>query len=117
MRNKINALPITLDRKATFYDGVGDGDITIFHNFDSDDNVILCSDGTNVEYLLSFIFDERRLPFSNLQIELNLTVAEFMEWTQGEDTYVDLILISPNTVGVFITTQHDVIYDEVHTIR
>lgn len=117
MHNKINALPITLDRKATIYEGVGDGDITTFHNFDSDDNVILCSDGTNVEYWLSFIFDDRRHPFSNLQIELNLTVAEFMEWTQGEDTYVDLVLISPNKVGVFITTQHDVIYDEEHDIR
>lgn len=116
MHNKINALPITLDRKATIYEGV-DGDSAIFHNFDSDDNVILCSDGTNVEYLLTFIFDDRRHPFSNLQIELNLTAAEFMEWTQGEDTYVDLVLISPNKVGVFITTQHDVIYDEVHTIR
>ena len=117
MRNKINALPITLDRKATIYTG-GDGDpLDYFYDCDSDENVILCSDGTNVEYWLSFIFDDRRHPFSNLQIELNLTVAEFMEWTQGEDTYVDLVLISPNKVGVFITTQHDVIYDEVHTIR
>lgn len=117
MCNKINALPITLDRKATIYEGVGDGDNDNFYNFDSDGNVILCSDGTNVEYWLSFFYDSRRRPFSNLQIELNLTVAEFMEWTQGEDTYVDLVLISPNKVGVFITTQHDVIYDEVHTIR
>ena len=116
MHNKINALPITLDRKATIYEGVGDRDNDTFHIFDSDDNVTLCSDGTIVEYWLSFIFDERRPPLSNLQIELNLTVAEFMEWTQGEDTYVDLVLISPNKVGVFITTLHDVIYDEVHTI-
>lgn len=114
MCNKINALPITLDRKATIYTGADDD---LNHFYDSDDNVILCSDGTNVEYWLSFIFDDRRHPFSNLQIELNLTVAEFMEWTQGEDTYVDLVLIAPNKVGVFITTQHDTIYDEVHTIR
>lgn len=117
MYNKIDALPITLDRKATIYTGADDSLLNYFYDYDSDDNVILCSDGTNVEYCLSFIFDDRRLPFSNLQIELNLTVAEFMEWTQGEDTYVDLVLIAPNKVGVFITTQHDAIYDEVHTIR
>ena len=117
MHNKINALPITLDRKATIYEGVGDGDIDIFHDFDSDDNIILCSDGTNVEYWLTFFVDDRRRPFSNLQIELNLSAAEFMEWTQGEDTYVDLVLIAPNKVGVFITTQHVVVYNEEHTIR
>lgn len=117
MHTKIDALPITLDRKATIYTGVGDDPHNHFYDCDSVDNVILCSDGTNVEYWLSFIFDDRRLPFSNLQIELSLTVAEFMELTRGEDTYVDLVLISPNKVGVFITTQHDIIYDEVHTIR
>lgn len=116
MHNKINALPITLDRKATIYTGAAADPLNYFYDCDSDDNVILCSDGTNVEYWLSFIFDDRRHPFSNLQIELNLTVSEFMEKTLGEDTYVDLVLISPNKVGVFITTQHDVIYDEVHTI-
>ena len=117
MRNKINALPIILDRKVTIYTGCGDDPLFHFYDCDSDDNVVLCSDGTNVEYWLSFIFDERRSPLSNLQIELNPTVAEFMEWTQGEDTYVDLVLISPNKVNVFITTQSDVIYNEVHTIR
>ena len=115
--HKIDALPITLDRKATIYEGVGDGDTSIFHYPNPDDKITLCSDGTNVEYWFSFILDERRLPYSELQIELNITAEEFMEWTQGEDTYVDLVLISPNKVGVFITTQHDVIYDEVHTIR
>lgn len=117
MIDKINALPITLDRKATIYTGTGDDPLNYFYDYDSDDNVILCSDGTNVEYWFSPFFDVRRHPFNNLQIELNLSVAEFMEWTQGEDTYVDLVLISPNKVGVFITTQHDVVYDEVHTIR
>lgn len=116
MNNKINSLPIVIDRKASFYEGVGD-DPTIFHNFDSDEKVTLCSDGTNVEYWTSPIFDDRRRPFSEIQIELNISAEEFMEWTQGEDTYVDLVLISPNKVGVFITTQHDVIYDEVHEVR
>lgn len=116
MHNKINSLPIVLDRKATIYDGAGDSP-SLFHDFDSDDNVTLCSDGTNVEYRLSFLFDDRRPPFSELQIELEITARELWEYTQGEDTYVDLVLVGPNKVGVFITTQHDVIYDEVHTIR
>lgn len=114
MHNKINALPITIDRKATFYKGVGDGD-DIF-DFESDDNVILCSDGTNVEYWLSPFFDERRLPYSQLQITLDITASEFWEYTRGEGTYVDLVLVAPNKVGVFITTQHDIIYDEVHEL-
>lgn len=115
MHNKISSLPITLDRKATIYSGADGADI--FYDFDSDDNVILCSNGTNVEYCLTFFIDERRLPFSEIQIELNITAREFWEYTQGEDTFVDLILIDSNKVGVFITTQRDVIYDEVHTIR
>ena len=115
MRNKINSLPIILDRKASIYEGVGDHPYT-FVDEDSEDKVILCSDGTNVEYWLSFIFDERCRPFNELQIELDITIKEFMEFTQGEDTYVDLVLIGGNKVGVFITTQHEVIYDEVHTI-
>lgn len=114
MRDKINNLPIVLDRKATIYKGV-DGRDDYFID-DSDGNVILCSDGTNVEYWLSFIFDDRRRPLATIQIELNISIEEFLEYTRGDDTYVDLILISPNKVGVFITTQHDVIYDEVHTI-
>lgn len=114
MIDNISALPITLDRKATIYTGVDNS--LDYYDCDSDDNVILCSDGTNVEYWISPFFDYRRQPYSNLQIELDITVAEFMEWTQGEDTYVDLILITPNKVGVYITTQHDTIY-EVHTVQ
>lgn len=118
MTNTINSLPITLDRKATVYEGIDEKNSYLYQpDPDDNSNVILTSDGTNVEYWLSPFFDDRRRPLSALQIELNLTVKEFMEWTQGEDTYVDLILISPNKVGVFITSQHDVIYDEVHTIR
>lgn len=116
MHNKINSLPILLDRKATIYEGIGDNP-EIFYDSDPDDKVILCSDGSNVEYWLSFIFDDRRRPFDALQIELDITTEEFVEWTQGKDTYVDLILVAPNKVGVFITTQSDVIYDKVHTIR
>ena len=117
MHTKINSLPIVLDRKATIYEGVGDGDTDIFYDIDSDENVILTSDGTNVEYWLSPIFDDRRRPFSELQITLNISIKEFMELTQGEDTYVDLILVSGDKIGVVITTQNDVIYDEVHSLR
>lgn len=117
MQNKINSLPIVIDRKASIYEGVGDGDTDIFHNIDSDDNVILTSDGTNVEYWISPFFDDRRRPFSELQIILNITVKEFMEFTQGEDTSVDLVLVNGGKIGVFITTESDVIYDEVHTVR
>ena len=117
MHNKINALPIILDRKATIYEGVGDGDTDIFIDFDSDDPVTLTSDGSNVEYCLSPFFDERRLPFTELQIDLDISIREFLEYTDDEDTFVNLVLISPNKVGVSITTQYDVIYDEVHTVR
>ena len=116
MQTKINALPITLDRKATLYNGAGNGDNSCF-DLEFGDSVVLTSDGTNVEYWNGVFWDERRLPFSELQIELSISAEEFMEWTQGEDTFVDLILLDSNKVGVFITTQHDVIYDEVHTIR
>lgn len=117
MQNKIKIthLPIVLDRKATIYGGVDDGDTDIHHLFD-DDNVILCSDGTNVEFCISPFFDDRRRPYSEIRIELNTTVKEFMEWTQGEDAYVDLFLIDANEIGIFITTQHKPIY-EVHSIR
>lgn len=115
MRNSISYLPIVTDRKATIYKGVDCEDDTLFIN--PDDNVTLCTDGTNVEYWLSFIFDDRRRPFSELQIELNITVKEFLEHTQGDDTFVYLILTSPNKVRVSINTLHVTIYDEVHTIR
>ena len=117
MQTKINSLPIVLDRKATFYEGVGDGDTDIFYNFDSDENIILTSDGTIVEYWIPPFFDDRCRPFSELQITLNISIKEFMEWTQSEDTFVDLILIDGDKIIVTITTQSDVIYDEVHSIR
>lgn len=117
MRDKINDLPIILGRKATFYEGVGDDECDVFHNFNLDDKVTLCSDGTHVEYQLSFLYDERRPPYSQLRTELDITIGEFMEYTQGEDTYVNIILVAPNKISISITTQHDVIYDEVHTIR
>lgn len=117
MRNKIISLPIVLDRKATVYEGSDEKDSFLFQP-DPDDNssVILTSDGTNVEYWLSPFFDVHRPPLSEIQIELNITVREFWEYTQGEDTYVDLVLIDAGKVGVFITTEHDVIYDEVHMV-
>lgn len=117
MQNMIISLPIVLNRKATIYEGVGDNDIDIFHDIDSDDKVILTSDGTNVEYWISPFFDDRRRPFSELQITLDISIKEFMEFSQGEDTYVDLVLVGGGKVGVFITTEHDVIYDEVHSVR
>ena len=117
MQTKINSLPIVLDRKATVYEGVGDGDTDIFHIIDSDDNVILTSDGTNVEYWISPFFDDRRRPFSEIQVVLNISIKEFMERTQGEDTFVDLILVNGGKISVFITTESETIYDEVHTVR
>ena len=117
MQTKINSLPIILDRKATIYEGVGDKDTDLFYDIDSDENVILTSDGTNVEYWISPFFDDRCRPFSEIQVVLNISIKEFMECTQGEDTYVDLILIDGGKIGVFITTQSDVIYDDVHSLR
>ena len=116
MQTKINALPIVLDRKATIYEGYGDGDTSYF-DLEFNDKVILTSDGTNVEYWNGVFIDERHIPFSELQIELDITPEEFAEWTQGEDTFVDLVFTDAGHIGVFITTHHTVIYDEVHTIR
>lgn len=116
MRNNISSLPIVVNRKATIYEGVG-GDCTTCFGLEFGGNVILTSDGTNVEYWNGIFFDERCIPSSELQIELDITTEEFMELTQGDDTYVDLILVDANHVLVFITTQNDTIYDKVHTIR
>lgn len=108
-------LPIVIDRKASIYQSVGiNGTDLLIPDYDA--NVILTSNGTVVEYWFSPATDPINA-LNELQIELNISVREFLEWTQGEDTYVDIILINPNKVGVFITTQHDVIYDEVHMIR
>lgn len=112
----INLLPITLDCKATVYEGVGDSGTDCF-DLEYGDKVILTSDGSNVEYWNGFFIDSRRLPLSELQIELSITPEDFMEFTHGEDTFVDLILIDANKLSVVITTQFDTIYDEVHTIR
>lgn len=112
---KVNALPIILDRKATFYEGDGT-DPEIFHSLDGDDKVILTSDGTKVEYWTSCFIDFKCPPLDAIQITLDITAKELDEWTHGEDTYVDLVLVAPNKIGVFITTLHDVIYDEVHTL-
>ena len=109
MSTAINALPILLDRKATFY-------LSDLNAFEDDCNIILATDGTNVEYITGHFYDFNRPPLNALQIELNMSVNEFMEWTQGEDTYVDLVLLRGGKIGVYITTQHDVIYDEQHEL-
>lgn len=115
MRNKISNLPIILDRKASVYEGVGDGDTDCF-DLEWGDNVILTSDGSSVEYWNGICIDCRRPPLSTIQIELNISTAEFKERTLGEDTYVELILVGGNKVIISITTAHDVIYYGVHTI-
>lgn len=116
MQNKITSLPIILDRMATVYEGVGDCDTTCF-DLEYGDKVILTSDGSNVEYWNGIFIDVRIPPLSELQIELNITPEDFMKFTQGEDTFVNAILIGANKLSVIITTQYDTIYNEVHTIR
>ena len=111
MQTLINALPIVIDRKATIYGEGSDWCIA-----DPDQKVILTTDGTNVEYWLSFIADFINPPLNALQVTLNMTVAEFEEWTQGLDTYVDIVLLKDGKISVFITTEHDVIYDEKHDL-
>lgn len=101
----INALPILLDRV-----------VTVRLPETSDSNVILATDGFIVEYITGCFDDCECPPPTALRIELNMTVTEFMEKTQGEDTYIDLILLSGGKFGVYITTQHDVIYDEQHEL-
>lgn len=109
MTTAINALPILLDRKATFY-------LPELNACEDDCNIILATDGTNVEYITGHFYDFDCPPFNALQIELNMTDDEFMELTRGEDTYVDLVLLRGGKIGVYITTQHDVIYDEQHEL-
>ena len=112
MTTLINALPIALDRKATIY-----GEGTDWYTPVPDHKVILTTDGSNVEYLTSCIVDFSNPPFNALQITLDMTVAEFEEWTHGQDTYVDIVLLKGGKVGVFITTVSDVIYDEQHELN
>lgn len=114
MNTVINALPIVLDRKATIYSGLNGTDLLI--DPDSDENVTLTTDGTNVEFLLTSWIDLRNRPYDALQVELNISIREFVELTQDQDTYVDLVLVKGGKLGVYITTQCNIIYDEVHTL-
>lgn len=111
MHTRINALPIVIDRKATIY-----GEGTDWYIANPDNKVILTTDGTNVEYLTSSIIDFTNPPLNALQITLDMTVGEFEEWTQGQDTHVDITLLKGGKVGVYITTELDAIYDEVHDL-
>lgn len=108
MTTAINALPILLVRKATF-------NLPELNAYE-DCNIILATDGTNVEYITGHSYDFNCPPLNALQIELNMNVDEFMELTQGEDTYVDLVLLRGGKIGVYITTLHDVIYAEQHEL-
>lgn len=108
MTTAITALPILLDCTPSFY--------LPELNMNEESNVILATDGTNAEYITGRFYDFDHLPLNTLQIELDMTVAEFMELTQGDDTYVDLVLLSGGKLGVYITTQHNVIYDEQHEL-
>lgn len=111
MHTRINALPIAIDRKATIY-----GEGSDYYAVIPDENVILTTDGTNVEFWLSFIVDFTNPPLDALQIPLNMSNAEFVESTQGQDTFVDIILLKGGEVSVYIATEHETIYDEVHKL-
>lgn len=144
MRNKVNALPITLDREVKFYvveecnplsylhynamrhntqlsQGMnafyGSLDLSINSSKisfpDLEQNVILTTDGSNVEFWDGFIFDERRPPLDALRIDLHITFDELFKMALTTEMFVDLIMVSGNKVRVTITTKHDTIYNQV----
>ena len=135
MNNKINALPITLDREVKFYItetckliptihpshdnllNASYGTLTLSSQVtypDLERNVILTTDGSNVEFWDGFIVDERRPPLDSLRIDLRITFKELFTMAQSPRMFVDLIMVGGNKIRVTITTSHDTIYDQIH---
>lgn len=79
-------------------------------------NVILATDGSNVEFWDGFIVDERRPPLDSLRIDLHITFEELFKMARTPQMYVDLIMVGGNKFRVTITTPHDTVYDRIHWV-
>lgn len=79
-------------------------------------NVILTTDGSNVEFWDGFIVDERRPPLDSLRIELRITFKELFMMARTPRMFVDLIMVGGNKIRVTITTPHDTVYDRIHWV-
>ena len=144
MNNKIVTLPITIDREVKFYitethpspfisrsavcpftstshlggflNGVY-GTLTSQVTYpDLERNVILTTDGSNVEFWDGFIVDERRPPLDSLRIDLRITFKGLFKMARTPRMFVDLIMVGGNKIRVTITTSHDTVYDRIHLV-
>jgi len=83
---------------------------------DLERNVILTTDGSNVEFWDGFIVDERRPPLDSLRIDLHITFKELFMTARTPRMFVDLIMVGCNKIRVIITTPHDTVYDRIHWV-
>ena len=145
MNNKIATLPITIDREVKFYitethpsliftprsavcpfsniSHLGGflnedyGTLTSQVTYpDLERNVILTTDGSNVEFWDGFIVDERRPPLDSLRIDLRITFKELFMMARTPRMFVDLIMVGGNKIRVTITTPHVTVYDRIHWV-
>lgn len=83
---------------------------------DLERNVILTTDGSNVEFWDGFIVDERHPPLDSLRIDLRITFKELFMMARTPRMFVDLIMVGGNKIRVTITTPHDTVYDRIHWV-
>ena len=79
-------------------------------------NVILTTDGSNVEFWDGLIVDERRPPLDSLRIVLHITFEELFKMARTPRMFVDLIMVGGNKIRVTITTPHNTVYDQIHYV-
>ena len=83
---------------------------------DLEQNVILTTDGSNVEFWDGIIVDERHPPLDSLRIVLHITFKELFMMVQTPQMFVDLIMVGGNKIRVTITTPHFTVYDRIHWV-
>lgn len=83
---------------------------------DLERNVILTTDGSNVEFWDGFIVDKRRPPLDSLRIDLRITFKELFMMARTPRMFVDLIMVGGNKIRVSITTPHETVYDRIHWV-
>lgn len=83
---------------------------------DLERNVILTTDGSNVEFWDGIIVDERRPPLDSLRIDLRITFKELFKMARSPRMFVDLIMVGGNKIRVTITTPHVTVYDRIHEV-
>lgn len=84
---------------------------------DLERNIILTTDGSNVEFWDGFTVDERRPPLDSLRIDLHITFKELFKMAQTPRMFVDLIMVGGNRIRVTITTPHATVYDRNHWVN